>query len=93
MLAFNVLLLAKNHNFFGIVDSYMKEFSRLVLDTMPSHISQRLENVLSKEIFIAGEKFGKESVIEREVQFSSAKDGKVHHNFLAQPEFLFRPRP
>jgi len=55
MLAFNLLLIAKNHNFFCAMDKYMKEFSRLAIDNLPSHIAQRLERALSKELFIPGE--------------------------------------
>ena len=32
MLKFQLVSLAKNHNFFGGMDTYMKEFSRMVLD-------------------------------------------------------------
>lgn len=31
MLKFNLVTLCKNHNFFGKIDSYMKEFSRILL--------------------------------------------------------------
>ncbi|CDW78620.1 UNKNOWN [Stylonychia lemnae] len=91
MLAFNVLLMAKNHNFFGNMDGYMKEFSRLVLDCLPYHMSQRLENVLSKEIFIRGLNTGR-SIIEQELKLKDPKDNLVHHDFIAQPEFQFRNR-
>jgi hypothetical protein len=32
MLKFQLVSLAKNHNFFGGMDTFMKEFSRMVLD-------------------------------------------------------------
>lgn len=48
MLAFNLVSLAKNHNFFGTVDQYMKEFSRIIVELGEKHpiIAQRLERAL-----------------------------------------------
>ena len=31
MLAYNLISIAKNHNFFGSMDHFMKEFTRIVL--------------------------------------------------------------
>lgn len=33
MLQFNLLALAKNHNYFGEIDNYLKRFSKIILKT------------------------------------------------------------
>lgn len=52
MLQFNLLALAKNHNYFAKIDNYLKKFSKILLKTQPQ-LAKRLELALSKEIVIA----------------------------------------
>ena len=53
MLTFNILSLAKNFNYLGTVDSYMKEFSGIVVQSLNDRgIQKRLEEVLTREIGI-----------------------------------------
>ena len=52
MLHYNLVSLAKNHNFFGSIDQYMKEFSRIVMKLPNKQLQNRLESALSKEIAI-----------------------------------------
>lgn len=51
MLQFNLLALAKNHNYFTSIDEYLKKFSKILLNTQPQ-LAKRLELALSKEIVI-----------------------------------------
>lgn len=60
MLTFNILSLAKNHNFFASLDKFMKEYARICLKSMPEYMSQRLESVLNKEVVIS---LGKDSSV------------------------------
>lgn len=39
MLVFNVVSLAKNHNFFGKLDDYMKEFARILINLPDQRLS------------------------------------------------------
>lgn len=50
MIAQNVLYLAKNYNYFGQMDRYMKQFAKIVTELSDKKMSERLENVLNKEI-------------------------------------------
>lgn len=46
----NLLSLSKNHNYFGQIDQYMKEFSRIVLNLNDKNMLQKLESALNTEI-------------------------------------------
>lgn len=50
MLTFSIVSIAKNHNFFGQIDSYMRDFAKLTLGI--PHMRARLEDVLSREIVV-----------------------------------------
>lgn len=52
MLTFSFVSLAKNFNFFGELDNYLKELARISLALPNKAIQQRLESILSKEIAI-----------------------------------------
>ena len=54
LLTYSIVSMAKNLNFFGQLDLYMKEFARVTLSLkkINPEISQRLEEVLSREIAI-----------------------------------------
>lgn len=85
MLAFSVVSLAKNQNFFGQIDTYMKEFARLTLQ-FPD-ISNRLEAVLSKEIAIvpSGSYFVADAIKQQPINYLP------HHNVMAHARFQFLP--
>lgn len=54
MLNYSIVSLAKNHNFFGQIDTYMKELARIAL-TLPAeqqHLVRNLEEALSAEVAI-----------------------------------------
>lgn len=53
MLSYNLVSLAKNHNFFSQIDTYLKELARITLTLPHKHIKERLEESLSKEVCIA----------------------------------------
>lgn len=55
MLRFQLVSLAKNHNFFGKMDNYMKEFSRIVLGLGDSQITRGLEKALNAEVSLKKE--------------------------------------
>ena len=52
MLRFQFVSIAKNHNYFGAVDDYMKEFARICMGTGNTAICRNLERVLNTEIAI-----------------------------------------
>ena len=46
MLKFQAVSLAKNHNFFGKLDKYVKEFTKVVLEMGDRNIINNLQSVL-----------------------------------------------
>jgi hypothetical protein len=86
LLTYSIVSMAKNLNFFGQLDLYMKEFARVTLSLKNANpaISQRLEQVLSREIAIST---GKDTYY----QALSPQDYAPHHNTLAQARFQFLP--
>ena len=86
LLTYSIVSMAKNLNFFGQLDLYMKEFARVTLSlkNVNPAISQRLEQVLSREIAIST---GKDAYY----QALSPQDYAPHHNTLAQARFQFLP--
>ena len=86
LLTYSIVSMAKNLNFFGQLDVYMKEFARIALSLKNANpgISQRLEQVLSQEIAIST---GKDTYY----QALSPQDYAPHHNTLAQARFQFLP--
>jgi len=50
MLKFQAVSLAKHHNFYGKIDKYVKEFSRIVLEMGDTQVSNNLQSVLQSEI-------------------------------------------
>lgn len=52
LLTYSLVSMAKNLNFFGQLDVYMKEFARLTLSLKDKVLSQRLEEALSREIAV-----------------------------------------
>lgn len=89
MLTFNLVSLAKNHNFFSQIDNYMKELARISLGLSNKHIQERLEEVLSREIAIAPN-LNESSALN--LNDLAIHERAVHHNVLAQPHFQFLPR-
>ena len=43
MLNYNLVALAKNHNYFAQLDKFMKDYSRIILSLDSKALSQRLE--------------------------------------------------
>ena len=87
MLTYNLVSLAKNHNFFGQMDKYMKELARILIDLPHSHLKDTLEYGLSKEVCITS---SYSSVIDH-LEYKNVEH-EFHHNVLAMPEFQFMPR-
>ena len=52
MLNFSLVSLAKNHNFFAQIDTYMKELARISISLPNTALQQRLESALNKEFAI-----------------------------------------
>lgn len=52
MLRYQVVAMAKCHNFFGGVDRYMKEFARVAMDTGDRNVQRNLERLLNTEVAI-----------------------------------------
>ena len=76
MLTYSFVNMAKNMNFFGQIDTYMKEFARVVLSIKQAGgLAERLEAVLSKEIVIAN---GASKDLA-----GPAREFTPHHNVLA----------
>lgn len=50
MAKWQVVALAKNHNFFGGMDSYMKEFANICMETKDQGLIRNLEALLNTEI-------------------------------------------
>jgi hypothetical protein len=61
LLTYSLVSMAKNLNFFGQMDGYMKELARITLSFKKQSVSQRFEEVLSREIAIVN---GKDSYYE-----------------------------
>ena len=56
LLTYSLVSMAKNLNFFGQLDVYMKELARITLSLKNTALSSRLEEVLSREIAITTNK-------------------------------------
>lgn len=52
MVKYQLMSLAKNHNYLGGVDMYMKQFARIVLSLGDQNLSQNLERSLNAEVAI-----------------------------------------
>ncbi len=52
MMAQQMLYIAKNYNYFGQMDRYMKQFAKIVTELPNKKMAERLENLLNKEIVI-----------------------------------------
>ena len=76
MLTYSFVSMAKNMNFFGQIDSYMKEFARIVLSIKHPGLAERLEGVLSKEIVIKNGGGSKDLA-------GPGREFAPHHNVLA----------
>ena len=50
MLKFQAVSLAKHHNFYGKMDKYVKEFSRIVLDMGDRQLINNLQSLLQSEV-------------------------------------------
>mmetsp|Transcript_27437 Transcript_27437/g.41721 ORF Transcript_27437/g.41721 Transcript_27437/m.41721 type:complete len:115 (-) Transcript_27437:264-608(-) len=86
MLKFQLVSMAKNHNQFGQVDRYMREFARIAMKFCPPSFTTSLERVLNSEISIGSSK--KEGDL-----LSTYKDlpREIHENVLAQADFAYSP--
>ena len=83
MLKFNIMLMSKNHNFFGQMDNYMKEFARITMGLNDPKISARLEKALNTEVVLTSD----EGVDLVDSLNYHNKEHEIHHNLLAQPSF------
>jgi hypothetical protein len=90
MLSFNVLTMAKNLNFFGQADQYMKEYARIMLKLHNQTVAKRLEEVLSKEISILPPP-EKQTVMDNVNLHVKKNKYPLHENVLAQGHFQFMP--
>lgn len=88
MLIFNMVNLAKNFNYFGTLDEYMKKFATLTL-SLPKHYQNNLEFVLNQEIAIINENYENMSIADS-LAYNNYKM-PLHPNVLSQPEFQFLP--
>ena len=90
---FTVLQIAKQHNLYGMVDSYMRSFGRICVSEIQDGgiIAKRLEALLNKQIAIADPS--------KQAAFNPEKTGgrplkdyeTVDPGVLAQPDFQFMP--
>lgn len=51
-LSYLLTTMARNHNYFGQVDSYMREFSKILSEFPDPSYHQRLERALNRELAI-----------------------------------------
>jgi len=74
--------LAKNHNFFGGMDEYMKEFTRICMATEDIYVCKNLERLLNTEISI-------NKPIDKSEMLKNYKDlpREIDPNVLSQPSF------
>ena len=95
MLSFNLLALAKNHNFFGQIDHYMKEYARIITTISKgkglNHLLRNLENGLNKEIAIVTKINDSNFLQENPSLTYKERHYPLHHNVLAQSTFQFSP--
>ena len=52
MMSQQMLYIAKNYNYFGQMDRYMKQFAKIVTELPNKNMAERLENILNKEVVI-----------------------------------------
>lgn len=78
MLKYQLVALAKFHNDFGAIDSYMREFVRLNIG------NSELERLLNAEVCVVQRK---DSLFLKDTQ----GEPEVDPNVLAQPDFQFLP--
>lgn len=83
MIRYQAVALAKFHNHFGAVDSYMKEFARICMETGNREVQQNLERLLNTEV-----------VIQKPNNAQLLNDFKeipieLDHHVLKQPGFNF----
>lgn len=81
MLYYNLLSLAKNHNFFAQVDDYMKEFAGILMELKDQSLAQRLEEALAKEISII--RLDKSTALDIKDAPYKSNDYSIHPNVLA----------
>ena len=74
--------MAKNHNHFGGMDEYMKEFARICVETGNTHITRNLERMLNSEVSI-------HTPLPKKSMLNNYKDlpREIDPLFLAQPSF------
>jgi len=83
MLRFQLVSMARHHNYYGAMDEYMKEFARLVMATGNTAMCRNLERILNTEVGVSKA---------AETEFLSAfKDlpREIDPLVLAQPSFQF----
>lgn len=85
-LTLSTLSIAKNHNYFGNVDHYMKEFASILIEdkNIPTHMVNNLQRVLNVEIALP-KKNGFSRLPEEE------RSKQIHDKLLAQPDFPYVP--
>lgn len=52
MLKYQLVSLAKFHNFYGSIDQYMKEFAKICISTENKNVIKNLQNLLNAEVSI-----------------------------------------
>jgi hypothetical protein len=52
MLKYQLVSLAKFHNFYGSIDKYMKEFAKICILTENKNVIKNLQNLLNAEVSI-----------------------------------------
>lgn len=90
MLHYALASLAKNHNFFSQIDSYMKELARITIGmgAQGRHMQSRLEEALGKEIAIGNTEAN--LWVDQNLKVDKVKT--FSPEVLAQPEWQFMPR-
>lgn len=84
-LILNTLAMAKNHNYFGNVDHYMKEFASILIEdkNIPTHVVNNLQRVLNVEIALPKQRDSRLPAEERSKQ--------IPDKLIAQPDFPYIP--
>lgn len=86
MLRYQVVAFAKNHNFLGGLDKYMKQFARICLELGNREISNNLERVLNSEVSIKINHTSKNFL-----DLYKNLNTEVPGQLLAQPAWRFMP--
>lgn len=84
LLRYQAVALARFHNHFGQMDGYMKEFTRICVETGDQNVLRNLERLLNVEVSVM-----QEQSADKLLPNSDKHETEVDPIILAQPQFKF----